>query len=101
MSERLNHETGFASTVAEQHPGPEGLLHRREVGGAAQSRLHPPHFTEADLQSVPARPYLPANASGADRVTTAEHDRGIDRESMYDRRPEEDKDEPPSERVDE
>ena len=101
MSEPRNAESGFASTVAEQHPGPEGLLHRREVGSAAESQLHPPHFTENDVQSVPARPTLPAHASGADKITSAEHDRGIDRESMYDRRPEEDKNQPPSERAEE
>ena len=101
MSERRKDESGFASTVAEQHPGPEGLLHRHEVGSAAESQLHPPHFTENDLQTIPVRPNLPANASGTDKVTTAEHDRGIDRASMYDRRPEEDKDQPPSDRVDE
>lgn len=88
-----------AETVAQQHPGArEGLLHRREVGTADQQQLHPPHLTENDERMGATAPALPANASGADKVTTAEHDRGIDRESMYDRRPEEDKNQPPSER---
>ena len=98
MSERPREETGSASTVAEQNPGEEGLLHRHEAGSAGDSQRHPPHVTEND---GPAVPHLPANASGSDKVTTAEQDRGIDPASMYDRRPEEDKDQPPSERAEE
>lgn len=92
-------EEQFVETVAQQHPGArEGLLHRREVGTAAEQQLHPPHLTENDEAAGVQVPALPANASGSDQVTSAEQDRGIDRESMYDRRPDEDKDQPPSER---
>ena len=99
-------EAGFAETVAQQHPEGGAPGKRKEVGTAASSRRHPPHVTE-DEQGAPIQdehgnpaeiPTLPANASGQDRITTAEHDRGIDPASMYDRRPDEDKDQPPSER---
>jgi len=43
-------------------------------------------------------PTAPANASGVDKVPVAEQDEGIDEESMYDRRPERDKNQPPSDR---
>ena len=94
----------FAETVAQQHPGGEPGK-RKEVGDAASSRLHPPHVDdnadEAPVQDEhenPAEiPTLPANASGSDKITTAEHDQGIDEESMYDKRPSQDKDHPPSE----
>jgi len=43
-------------------------------------------------------PAAPANASGVDKVPVAEQDEEIDKESMYDRRPERDKDQPPSDR---
>ena len=94
----------FAETVAQQHPGGDPGA-RKEVGTAASSRLHPPHVDEnADDAPVQAGhgnpaeiPTLPANASGHDRVTTREHDQGIDEESMYDRRTSQDKDRPPSE----
>ena len=96
---------GFASTAAQQHPGASSDGGRVEVGNAASSRRHPPHASENDQQgqvqqdtsSAAPVPTLPANASGKDKITTAEHDRGIDDESMYDRRPGEDKNQPPSE----
>jgi hypothetical protein len=96
-------ENTFAGTVAQQHPGGEPGK-RKEVGTAASSRLHPPHVDEnaddspvQDSTGNPAEiPTLPANASGSDKVTTTDHDRGIDRASMYDKRTAEDKDQPPS-----
>ena len=94
---------GFAETATQQHPGgdPKG---RKEVGGAASSRLHPPHVDQnagaepiqQEHESPADIPTLPANASGSDKITTAEHDQPIDDESMYDRRPSQDKDQPPS-----
>lgn len=99
---------GAAETVAQQHPQESGASGRKEVGTAASSRRDVPHVDEnAESASVqkdagnPTKvPTLPANAGGDDKITTAEHDRGIDDASMYDRRPEEDKDQPPSERAD-
>lgn len=81
--------------------GPVGT--RKEVGDAQSSHRHPPHVSEnaegAPLQDDTAAgmvPTLPANASGEDKVSTEEHAQPIDDESMYDRRPSEDKDRPPS-----
>ena len=79
---------------------------REEVGNRASSRKHPPHVLEnaedepiqREMPSPQAAPVLPANASGTDRVSTDEQAQPIDEASMYDRRPEEDKDRPPSER---
>ena len=93
----------FAETVAQQHPGGDPKA-RKEVGTAASSHLHPPHVDE-NAEGAPVQqghgnpatiPALPANASGSDKITTAEHDQGIDDESMYDRRTSQDKDQPPS-----
>ena len=97
-------ENTFAGTVAQQHPGGEPGK-RKEVGTAASSQRHPPHVDEnaggAPVQKSTENPApiptLPANASGSDKVSTKEHDRGIDQASMYDRRPAEDKNQPPSE----
>ena len=61
-------------------PGP-----RKEPGNAQTSQRHPPHTPEGE--EVPP---LGANAHGHDRHP-AEHP-PIDPESMYDRRPAEDKD---------
>jgi hypothetical protein len=81
-------------------------LHRNDVGNASDSQRHPPHVTEND-EGAPVQedtlapndvPVLPANASGSDAVTTGEQAEAIDDESMYDRRPDRDKDRPPSER---
>ncbi len=82
-------------------------LERLEVGSARDSRRNPPHVTEND-EDAPVQqetsapndvPVLPANASGRDTVGEDEQDEPIDDESMYDRRPERDKDQPPSERA--
>lgn len=81
---------------------------RVEVGDRASSARHTPHPTgtasddsiQNDSGSVEEIPVLPANASGEDKVTTSEQDQPIDEESMYDRRPDQDKDRPPSRRAD-
>ena len=106
-SPQPNRDAGFAETVAQQHPEGGAPGGRKEVGTAASSQLYPPHVTEnargapiQDEHGNPAEiPTLPANASGEDRITSAEHERGIDPEIMYDRRPDEDKDQPPSDRT--
>lgn len=81
----------------ERTPGQD----RQEVGGQQSSRRDPPHATENDAHATqiqresesPATvPTMPANASGKDRVSTAEQDQELDPASMYDRRPGEDKD---------
>jgi hypothetical protein len=80
---------------------------RQEVGDARSSSKHPPHVPhneedapiQDELPSPDAVPVLPANASGVDSVTTGEQDEPVDRESMYDRRPERDKGSAPSRRV--
>ncbi|HEX2208592.1 MAG TPA: hypothetical protein VHG93_12980 [Longimicrobium sp.] len=76
-------------------PGP-----RKEVGGAESSREHPPHATENDkgaqvqgsTQAPNTVPALPANAHGQDRVGPGAGAEYIDDESMYEKRPGEDKD---------
>jgi hypothetical protein len=79
---------------------------RQEVGGKNSSQRHPPHVTEnAEDQPVQKEvapggepvPTLGANAHGTDKVSTEELKQPIDDESMYDRRPSEDKGQPPSE----
>lgn len=77
---------------------------RKEVGDAASSQKHPPHVSEsaedAPVQQSNAAPnqtpVLGANASGKDKVSTKELDQPIREGSMYDQRPAEDKDRPPS-----
>ena len=76
-------------------PGP-----RKEVGGAESSQVHPPHVTENDkgaqvqgsTQAPNTVPALPANAHGQDRVAPTAGAEYIDDESMYEKRPGEDKD---------
>jgi hypothetical protein len=71
---------------------------RREVGDGSPRQV--PHVTENDegaalQQSAPAPDdvaALPANAHGRDRVDAHEQVEAVDDESMYDRRPGEDKD---------
>lgn len=80
---------------------------REERGSAAGSRRHPPHL-DANSAGAPVQestqapndvPVLPANAGGKDKVSGEElRKQKIDRESMYDKRPEEDKNHhPPTE----
>jgi hypothetical protein len=69
------------STEREGTPGP-----REEKGTAASSRRHPPHVSEGEDS-----PVLPANAAGEDLVRP-DVPQEIDPESMYDRRPGQDKD---------
>lgn len=98
-------ERGTREPIAASGAEPKGPVGtRREVGDSRSSREHPPHVTENDegapvqehLESPEDVPTLPANAQGADTQPT---DGGaIDEESMYDRRPSEDKDRPPSSR---
>jgi len=79
---------------------------RKEVGSAETSSRNPPHVTPNDegapvqdeLLSPVDVPVLPANASGKDAVTTEEQREEIRDDSMYDGRPEQDKDRPPSQR---
>ncbi|MEX2584502.1 MAG: hypothetical protein WD766_14635, partial [Gemmatimonadota bacterium] len=72
---------------------------RREVSSESAVAKHPPHVTEND-EDAPVQdsttapdevPVLPANASGTDSVDVDEQNQPIDDESMYDRRPEEEK----------
>lgn len=74
---------------------------REEQGSDSGSHRHPPHATEGDTQSPKkdgaASPALPSTAHGDDSFSTEEGSAPIDDESMYDRRPAEDKDRPPSE----
>lgn len=102
-----------ASDGTEQKGAPAGAsdperlaLGRQEVGGAADSQRHAPHVTENDSGAEVQKetlapndvPVLPANASGRDAVTTAEQAEPIDDESMYERRTDRDKNQPPSQR---
>lgn len=82
----------------EPSPGPVGS--RKEVGDSESSSVHPPHVDEnmedAPLQDEHPSPddvaTLPATAHGEDKVSTEDQKQPIDPESMYDGRPEEDKD---------
>lgn len=83
--------------------GPAG--NRKEVGDSESSRRHPPHVDEAgsegrvqDKQAGKA-PTMPATGHGEDAQVDAEKKQSVDDESMYDRRPEENKENPPSKRV--
>ena len=85
---------------------PEHLgLDRQEAAEPHATRSRP-HVPQADrdgelqrhLSSPRGVPVPPANASGRDNLTPEEQNETIDEESMYDRRPERDKDRPPSER---
>ena len=79
-------------------PGP-----REERGGAASSSRNPPHVdvnaqgadAQRSSQSPSDVPTLPANAHGSDHASGGEQPRTTDRASMYDRRPEEDKEHTP------
>lgn len=81
---------------------------RQEVGSQASSNRNPPHVSEnaedepiqKEMPSPGAAPVMPANASGTDKVDSAEQAQPVDDESMYDGRPDEDKNQPPSERAD-
>lgn len=79
-------------------PGP-----REERGGAASSNRNPPHVdvnaqgadAQESSQSPSDVPTMPANAHGSDHASGGEQPRTTDHGSMYDRRPEEDKDHTP------
>lgn len=80
---------------------------RQEVGDEDAPPRQTPHVPEhegdSDIQedhpSPDAVPVLPANAAGTDRVSSGDQDEPVEPESMYDDRPERDKDHPPSDRV--
>ena len=91
--------SGPATDAGEpSQPGP-----RKEVGDAASSQLHPPHLSEND-RGAPVQgkaegadiPTMPANAHGQDKSEMTRQP-ATDAASMYDRRPGENKDTPPSE----
>jgi hypothetical protein len=79
---------------------------REEKGTEAGSTRDTPHVTSQDAQgrvqgglpSSNAVPLQPANASGSDKQPVDQQKQPIDDESMYDNRPERDKNRPPSER---
>jgi len=72
---------------------------RKDVGDEASSRRDPPHVDEnmedaalqEDHPSPKKVPATPATAHGEDKTSTEHQKQPIDDESMYDRRPEEDK----------
>lgn len=81
------------------HSGPG----REEKGGSTSGEKRHPHVTEGSDEARvqgsargESAPVLPANAQGTDQVSTDESAQPIDEESMYDRRPDEDKNRPPS-----
>lgn len=97
----------MTNPAAPQGPkGPTGT--RTEIGNSATSHRNPPHIDEnaegAALQEEHPRaepvPTPPPLAHGADKVSTTEQMRPIAPESMYDRRPAEDKDIHPAEETD-
>jgi hypothetical protein len=79
-------------------PGP-----RQERGTTASSSRNPPHVdvnaqgadAQESSQSPSDVPTMPANAHGSDHASGDEQPRTTDSASMYDRRPEEDKDHTP------
>ncbi len=77
---------------------------RKQEGNAASSQRHPPHVTP-NAENAPLQERHPsptdvavkgANAQGVGTVSTDEQALPIDEESMYARRPAEDKDHDPS-----
>jgi hypothetical protein len=88
-----------------EHPGPVGG--RKEMGDAKSSRRDPPHLDQ-NMEDAPLQddhpspddvPTLPATAHGHDEIPADEQSQEIEAESMYDNRPEEDKNDPPSSSV--
>lgn len=82
-------------------PGQPGM--RKEVGGAESSQKRPPYVT-GQVEDTPVQgsspsptpiPTLPANAHGSDRSEMTQQPE-IREESMYENRPAEHKDSPPS-----
>ncbi|HEV2150114.1 MAG TPA: hypothetical protein VGR37_22140 [Longimicrobiaceae bacterium] len=100
MSRSLGEGIGGPTTRAGEpsQPGP-----RKDVGDAESSRRRPPHVTES-VEDAPVQgraeavdiPTLPPNAHGEDKTEMTEQP-AIDPTSMYEHRPGEDKDTPPSE----
>lgn len=91
-----------AGTVATENPSGGRAGERHEVGDARSSRRDPPHLSESDESArtksgaTGDAPVLPANAGGTDAVSSEEQDFEVDEQSAYDRRPSQDKDQPPS-----
>ncbi len=90
-----------------KRPDPKSLgRDRQDIDSNAAARNDTPHLTPQDddgeiPDDIPGDgdvAALPSNASGIDKVTVDDQNQEIDDESMYDRRPAEDKDQPPSER---
>src|SRR5690606_30509331 len=114
-SERLPHKPTRESVTGSESPE-QAFGQRRVPAGdrdqelgegreqREQSAADRPHATENDADAPlqedrdAEAASLPANASGRDAVPVSEQDEPIDPGSMYDRRPERDKDQPPSER---
>lgn len=96
---RLYDKHAGEDSLAGKHPEARS---REEKGGAASSRRHAPHPTgqEGGAPADGDAPVLPANAQGTDTVPTDEAAQPIQEGSMYDQRPEEDKDRPASTRGD-
>jgi hypothetical protein len=93
------------SDHAKEKAGPVGS--RKEIGDSESSRRDPPHLDE-NMEGAPLQedhpapndvPTLPATAHGQNKVPAEDQAQPIDPESMYDRRPGEDKDSPPSDAV--
>lgn len=99
MNSQSSHSPGGPDRAVKSGEG------RKEVGGQQSSSRNPPHATQNDVaadqiqdesSSRKTVPSMPANAGGSDRIPTDDQDQGIDPASMYDRRPGEHKDRPPS-----
>lgn len=90
--------------LADDHPAPAAdppawaHMERQEVDRGSDNHPEPPHVTQNDREGGhPDEAVLPANASGSDRVPADDLKQPVDDESMYDGRPSQDKDRPPSE----
>jgi hypothetical protein len=94
----------YKSPGAPKNPEPGPVGSREKVGDARSSHKHPPHVSEsaeeAELQEQNSSPddvpVIPPLAQGQDKRPVDEIEQGIDDESMYDRRPSENKNTPPS-----
>jgi hypothetical protein len=95
---------GATATVRTEYPGRDDVRSGRTRMGDAGYRRDVPHLLRTDretpIQEEHPHPRgvapTPPNASGTDKVSADAAAQPIDRESAYDRRPAEDKDEPPA-----
>ena len=83
-----------------------GPSKEEKIGSTDDSERRPPHVTEAEKKGgddegrpTDNGPDLPATAHGEDKVPAEEQGAGVDPESMYEGRPEEDKDVSPEDQV--